>query len=193
MIVRFITFCRKKKQKINCKTSRAHTKYCSAHERQNVLRRTTSSVEMKLTMTRTRRQTQRKHNTPYYPLSTHTHTCMCVYNAWLSFSMWVCACMCVCVRQCAYVCCCSCCCFSCCGALEMLSLFTSSLSQVFSAPVCVEENRLCFSVGDLIWGNSFRTCNWPLKGASRWFQKILTNVNNSLYFQFWRDHANPHT
>lgn len=114
-----LLFVEKKKQKINCKTSRAHTNYCSAHERQNVLRRTTSSVEMKMTMTRTRRQTQRKHNTPCYPLS--THTCMCVYNACLSFCMSVC----VCVRQYPYVCCCSCCCFSCSGAHKVRSVFTS--------------------------------------------------------------------
>lgn len=91
-----LLFVEKKKQKINCKTSRAHTKYCSAHERQNVLRRTTSSVEMKLTMTRTRRQTQRKHNTPYYPLSTHTHTHACAFTTPGSLS--VCECLRVCVR-----------------------------------------------------------------------------------------------
>lgn len=126
---------------------------------------------------------KRNANTTHHTtLLAHTHTH--AFTTPGSLSVCECVRVCVCVRQCAYVCCCSCCCFSCCGALEMLSLFTSSLSQVFSAPVCVEENRLCFSVGDLIWGNSFRTCNWPLKGASRWFQKILTNVNNSLYFQF---------
>lgn len=35
-------------------------------------------------------------------------------------------------------------------ALSKCALSLPPLSQVFSAPVCVEENRLCFSVGDLI-------------------------------------------
>lgn len=143
MIVRFITFCRKKKQKINCKTSRAHTNYCSAHERQKVLRRTTSSVEMKMTMTRTRRQTQRKHNTPCYPLC--THTCMSYTTACLSFCMSMCVCETVRIRLRLFLLLF----FLLWRSQNTLSLYMS-LSQVFSAPVCVEENRLCFSVGDLI-------------------------------------------
>lgn len=146
IVIFFITFFVEKKNKKSIAKRAEHTKYCSAHERQNVLRRTTSSVEMKMTMTRTRVRTRTQTQT-MLPSTTDTHAHahkrkpVRVRIQRLSIGVRACVrgehtkCETVRIRLLRFIsrgCCCCYCCFSCFMFVYSLKMRSPSLSLPLS-------------------------------------------------------------